>query len=64
MSGFIQQDPQNGQPATEKTDVRLFFDRDRVYVSFRCWEKPAGATRGQRDAPRQHDVFTDFVVSE
>jgi hypothetical protein len=38
MSDFIQQDPQNGQPATEKTDVWLFFDRDRVYVSFRCWE--------------------------
>jgi hypothetical protein len=38
MSDFIQQDPQNGAVATEKTEVWLFFDRDHVYVSFRCWE--------------------------
>jgi Domain of unknown function (DUF5916) len=38
MSDFIQQDPQDGAPATEKTEVWLFFDRDQIYVSFRCWE--------------------------
>ena len=38
MSGFIQQEPQEGSPATERTDVWMFFDDDRVYLSFRCWE--------------------------
>jgi hypothetical protein len=38
MSDFIQQDPQEGSAATEKTEVWLFFDRDQVYISFRCWE--------------------------
>ena len=38
ISDFIQQEPQEGAPATEKTEVWLLFDDDRVYVSFRCWE--------------------------
>ena len=38
MSDFIQQEPQEGSPATERTDVWMFFDDDRVYLSFRCWE--------------------------
>ena len=37
-SGFIQMEPQAGQPATEKTDVWVLFDNDNLYVSFRAWE--------------------------
>ena len=38
MSGFIQNDPAEGAPASEKTEVWLLFDRERVYVVARCWE--------------------------
>ena len=38
ISGFIQNDPAEGEPATEKTDVWLLFDRDHVYIVARCWE--------------------------
>ncbi len=38
ISDFIQTDPDHGAPATEKTDVWLFFDDDNVYVVGRCWE--------------------------
>ena len=37
-SGFIQMEPQAGQPATEKTDVWVSFDKDNVYVGIRAWE--------------------------
>ncbi len=37
-SDFVQQEPQEGSPATERTDVWVFFDHDRIYFSFRCWE--------------------------
>ena len=37
-SDFIQMEPQAGQPATEKTEVWVFFDQNNVYVSFRAWE--------------------------
>ncbi|MCY4511612.1 MAG: carbohydrate binding family 9 domain-containing protein, partial [Acidobacteria bacterium] len=38
MSGFIQNDPVEGAPASEKTEVWLLFDREHVYVVARCWE--------------------------
>ena len=38
MSGFIQMEPENGAPATERTDVWLAFDERNVYVSFRNWD--------------------------
>jgi Domain of unknown function (DUF5916) len=43
-SGFIQMEPQAGQPATENTEVWVFYDKDNVYVSFRAWESDPGKT--------------------
>ena len=38
LSGFIQAEPVSGVSPTEQTEVWVFFDRDQVYVSVRCWE--------------------------
>ncbi len=38
VSDFIQAEPRNGDPATEKTEVWLAFDNDSVYVSVRASE--------------------------
>lgn len=35
---FIQVEPEAGAKPTEKTDLWLMFDDERVYVVFRCWE--------------------------
>jgi hypothetical protein len=35
---FIQQVPREGEPATEQTDVWVFFDEENVYVSARLWD--------------------------
>ena len=35
---FIQQDPNEGEPSTERTDAWVFFDDENVYVSARCWD--------------------------
>ena len=37
-SGFIQMEPRAGQPATEKTEVWVLYDKDNIYVAFRAWE--------------------------
>lgn len=37
-SGFIQMEPKGGEPATEHTDVWVFFDEDNLYVTFRAEE--------------------------
>ena len=38
FSGFIQLDPVEGAPATEKTEVWIFFDDTNLYVAARCWD--------------------------
>lgn len=38
VSGFIQQEPNEGAPATERTDTWIFFDDDTIYIAARCWD--------------------------
>jgi hypothetical protein len=37
-SDFIQIEPEDGAPATERTEMWVAFDSDTLYVTFRCWE--------------------------
>jgi hypothetical protein len=37
-SSFIQQEPNEGQPATERTEAWVMFDARHVYVAFRCFD--------------------------
>lgn len=37
ITGFIQQEPQEGQPATEKTEAWILFDDVNLYLSARNW---------------------------
>jgi hypothetical protein len=38
MTGFIQQEPIEGEPATEQTEVWVFHDDDNIYIAARCWD--------------------------
>jgi uncharacterized protein DUF5916 len=54
ISDFIQQEPREGEPATEKTEMWVAFDDDNVYVAFRCWESEPDrlvANEMRRDGP-------------
>ena len=37
VTGFIQQEPDEGILATDQTEVWVLFDTDMLYVSARCW---------------------------
>jgi hypothetical protein len=37
-AGFVQQEPTEGGPASDKTEVWVFFDDKNVYVGARLWE--------------------------
>mgnify|MGYP001560020709 CR=1 FL=1 len=37
IDGFLQQEPHEGQPASQKTDVWLLYDEKNIYVAARCW---------------------------
>ena len=36
--GFIQQEPHEGQPATDRTEVWVLFDDTNIYVAGRAWD--------------------------
>ena len=38
ITGFLQGLPDNGAPASQKTEAWVFFDREAIYVSARCWD--------------------------
>ena len=54
VSDFIQQLPDEGSPASERTDAWVMFDDENFYVAGRCWDSaPPGewvATEMRRDA--------------
>ena len=52
VSQFIQALPLEGEPATEDTEVWVFFDDEAVYVAGRCWDSQPDrmvATEMRRD---------------
>ena len=61
ITGFTQSDPEQGQPATYRTFVRILFDEDMLYIAAIC-EQPRESVRVQnlqRDfAAVENDVFT------
>ena len=38
ISGFIQQEPREGEPATERTDAWILFDDANLYICARNWD--------------------------
>ena len=52
ISDFRQQDPLNGEPATERTEVRVLYDERRLIVGVICFDSEPGRVLGnqmQRD---------------
>ncbi len=40
---FVQIDPDNGMPATERTEVRIAFDADALYIGITCYDSEPDA---------------------
>ena len=62
ITGFVQQEPDEFKPATERTESWVFFDEDFIYVSARCWEshperRVANEMRRDTNQLRQNDTF-------
>lgn len=62
VGDFVQQEPDEGAAASERTEAWIFFDEDHVYVSARCWEthperRVANEMRRDTNHLRQNDTF-------
>ncbi|HUQ86079.1 MAG TPA: DUF5916 domain-containing protein [Vicinamibacterales bacterium] len=53
---FVQQEPQEGQPASDRTEVRVLYDTGHLYIGVRAFSSLAvSATEMRRDADRLFD---------
>jgi hypothetical protein len=65
-SQFYQTAPHEGEPATERTEVRIAYDEDALYVGARLLDSDPRGIRGQlarRDASTEADLFEVAVDS-
>ncbi len=60
---FVQQEPEEGQPASDRTEVRILYDKGRLFIGVRAWASlPVTATEMRRDADRLFDEDNFQVI--
>ncbi len=61
---FIQRDPDQGMPATERTEAIILYDSEAIYVGARLFDSAPDsivARLGRRDAQQESDFFAVFL---
>ncbi len=60
----LQRDPDNGEPATEKTEVRVLFDRDRIILGVICHDsEPARLLGNQMQRDQDFEADDRFMLT-
>jgi len=63
MSGFTQREPQDGQPASERTEVRVVFDDEALYVGVWAFDsRPAEIVPGERIRDYQVEQSDNVIL--
>jgi hypothetical protein len=63
VEAFVQQEPREGEPATDRTEVRVLYDKGHLYIGVRAFaSEPVVATEMRRDADRLFDEDNFQVV--
>ena len=60
---FVQQEPREGQSGTDRTEVRVLYDKGRLFIGVRAYASlPVTATEMRRDADRLFDEDNFQVI--
>jgi hypothetical protein len=63
MAGFIQREPSDGQPASERTEVRVVFDDEALYIGVWAFDsRPAEIVPGERIRDYQVEQSDNIVL--
>ena len=60
-TGFIQQEPRPGNPASEKTEVRILYDENNLYIGVICFDSDGRRGVIVNDLARDFDEREDDV---
>jgi len=64
-SGFVQQQPDEGQPSSERTEVRVLYDTRALYLGIVCFDSQPDrivVTQGRRDADLANTDSVQIVL--
>ena len=61
LTGFVQRDPNEGEPATERTEVRVLYDDHALYVGIRAYDSEPDKIVGQLTR-RDQDSPSDWLA--
>ena len=67
VTDFRQREPHEGEPATEKTEVRILYTRTAVYFGIHCYDSEPSrivATELRRDANQDLDDHLDILIDQ
>jgi hypothetical protein len=59
VTGFVQRNPHDGQPASQRTEAYLGYDAKNLYAVFVCFDDPA---KVRARMSRREDIFSDDSV--
>src|SRR5438552_7628695 len=65
IDNFLQREPFEGQPSTEKTEVRILYSKHEVYFGITCLDSDAKrivATELRRDVPQELDDYFEIII--
>ena len=63
ISGFLQHEPFEGRPVSERTEVRIVFDRDAIYLGAWLYDAdPSGIVRGETRRDARVDDTDAFLI--
>ncbi len=60
-TGFSQNEPDEGQPATQRTEVRFAYDGEALYVGARMYDERGAAGVSTRLTRRDGDLSSDYL---
>jgi hypothetical protein len=61
VESFTQAVPSSGAPATERTEVRVLFDRNALYVGFRLYDSRPDSIAAQLARRDAGGIYTDWA---
>ncbi len=65
ITNFLQREPYEGQPPTERNEVRVLYDKHEVYFGITCFDSdPKGivATELRRDVSQELDDYFEIII--
>jgi Domain of unknown function (DUF5916)/Carbohydrate family 9 binding domain-like len=61
-TGLLQSEPNEGQPATERTEIRIVYDDEAMYVGARMFDSEATKIRGRLSRRDDYHIDADYVT--